>query len=94
MKALYGLMENPFGLTPDPKFLYWSSAHQKAFQLFVRNQQRPQGILVVTGARGTGKTTLLQAFATIPAPWTRIVSLPHAVSSVDHLSGLLAQQGR
>jgi type II secretory pathway predicted ATPase ExeA len=94
MKTLYGLTANPFDLTPDPTFLYWSPAHQKAFQLFVRNQQRPQGILVVTGAHGTGKTTLLRAFATIPQPRTRIVSLPHAASSVDDLSVLLAQQVR
>ena len=91
MKTLYGLTENPFGLTPDPKFLYWSPALRQAFKLFVRNQQRPEGILVVTGAGGTGKTTLLQAFATIPAPRTRLVLLPHAASSVDDLSVLLAQ---
>jgi general secretion pathway protein A len=92
MQALYGLTENPFSLTPDPKFLYWSPALRQALQLFVRNQQRPEGILVVTGAGGTGKTTLLQAFATIPAPRTRLVSLPHAASSVEDLDVLLAQQ--
>jgi general secretion pathway protein A len=92
MKTLYGVTENPFGLTPDPKFLYWSPALRQALQLFVRNQQRPEGILVVTGAGGTGKTALLQAFATIPAPRTRLVSLSHAVSSVEDLDVLLAQQ--
>jgi general secretion pathway protein A len=92
MQAWYGVTENPFGLTPDPKFLYWSPTLRQAFQLFVRNQQHPEGILVITGAGGTGKTTLLQAFATIPAPRTRLVSLPHAASSVDDLYVLLAQQ--
>jgi general secretion pathway protein A len=92
MQTLYGVTENPFGLTPDPKFLYWSPALRQALQLFVRNQQRPEGILVVTGAGGTGKTALLQAFATIPAPRTRLVSLSHAVSSVEDLDVLLAQQ--
>jgi type II secretory pathway predicted ATPase ExeA len=92
MHTFYRLTDNPFALTPDPKFFYWSPTHRTALQLFVRNQQRRQGILVVTGARGTGKTTLLQAFATLPEPRTRIVSLPHAASSMDDLSVLLAQQ--
>src|SRR5207237_4189100 len=46
----------------------------------------------ITGARGTGKTTLLKAFAIIQEPRTRIVSLPRAASSVDDLFVLLAQQ--
>jgi general secretion pathway protein A len=92
MKAFYGLTENPFALPPDPKFLYWSPTHRETFQLFVRSQQSPKGIMVVTGARGTGKTTLLKAFAAIQEPRTRIVSLPHAASSVDDLFVLLAQQ--
>jgi type II secretory pathway predicted ATPase ExeA len=90
MNTLYGLTDNPFALTPDPKFVYWSRTHRQAFQLFVRGQQRPQGILVVTGGWGTGKTTLLQAFATSPAPRTRLVSLPHAAASVDDLYVRLA----
>src|SRR5262249_32027923 len=70
----------------------WSPTHRETFQHFVRSQQSPKGIMVVTGARGTGKTTLLQAFANVQEPRTRIVSLPHAASSVDDLFMLLAQQ--
>jgi general secretion pathway protein A len=92
MKTFYGLTENPFAPTPDPKFFYWSPAHRKTFQLLVRSQQSPKGIIVLTGARGTGKTALLQAFATIQEPRARIVLLPHAASSVPGLYGLLAQQ--
>ena len=92
MKEFYGLTENPFALTPDPKFLYWSPTHRETFQLLIRSQQSPKGIMVVTGARGTGKTTLLQAFANVQEPRTRIVFLPHAASSVDDLFVLLAQQ--
>src|SRR5438093_3834164 len=92
MKAFYGLTKNPFALPPDPKFLYWSPTHRETFQLLVRGQQSPKGIMVITGARGTGKTTLLKAFATIQEPRTRIVSLPRAASSVDDLFVLLAQQ--
>jgi type II secretory pathway predicted ATPase ExeA len=92
MHTFYGLTDNPFALTPDPQFLYWSPSHCTALQLFVQSQRRPRDILVITGAPGTGKTTLLQAFATLPEPRTRIVSLPHAASSVDDLDVLLAQQ--
>ena len=92
MHTFYGLTEPPFALTPDPKFWYWSPTHRQVLQLFVRSQQRSPGLLVVTGARGTGKTTFLQAFATLPAPRTHLVSLPHPASSTEDLYVLLAQQ--
>src|SRR5438477_6101089 len=92
MKTFYGLTDNPFALPPDPKFFYWSLTHRATFQLLSRSQQGPKGIMVITGARGTGKTALLQAFASVQEPRTRIVFLPHAAASVDDLFGLLAQQ--
>ena len=92
MHTLYRLTEPPFALTPDPKFWYWSPTHRQVLQLFVRSQQRSPGLLVITGARGTGKTAFLQAFATLSAPRTHLVSLPYPASSTEDLYVLLAQQ--
>ena len=57
----FGLIEKPFSLTPDPKFLYRSESHANAFELLQYAIRRREGFVVVTGDIGTGKTTLCRA---------------------------------
>jgi general secretion pathway protein A len=57
----YGLVEKPFSLTPDPKYLYRSESHANAFDLLPYAIRRREGFVVVTGDIGTGKTTLCRA---------------------------------
>jgi general secretion pathway protein A len=60
-KDFYGLKEEPFNITPDPRFLYWSQKHQEAFRHLVYGVQSNKGLAVLTGAPGTGKTAILRA---------------------------------
>jgi type II secretory pathway predicted ATPase ExeA len=60
-ESYYGLVEKPFSLTPDPKFLYRSESHANAFELLQYAIDRREGFAVVTGDIGTGKTTLCRA---------------------------------
>jgi general secretion pathway protein A len=57
----YGFAENPFSLTPDPKYLYRSESHANAFDLLQYALDRREGFAVITGDIGTGKTTLCRA---------------------------------
>jgi general secretion pathway protein A len=57
----YGLAERPFSATPDPKFLYLTPRHQEALAQLRYGVHENQGLVVLTGAIGTGKTTLLRA---------------------------------
>jgi general secretion pathway protein A len=59
--TFYGLTEKPFNATPDPKFLYMSSAHREALAQLLYGTQERKGFIVLTGKVGTGKTTLLHA---------------------------------
>jgi general secretion pathway protein A len=59
--AFYGLKEEPFNLTPDPRFLHLADPHREVLTNFVSGVVRRRGILVATGPIGTGKTTLLHA---------------------------------
>ena len=54
----YGFREAPFSLTPDPKFAYSSKSHDKALQTILHALSRHEGLMVVTGDIGCGKTTL------------------------------------
>lgn len=57
----YGLKENAFSNTPDPRFLYPSPAHREALAQLLYGVQNSKGFIVLTGEIGTGKTTLLHA---------------------------------
>ncbi len=54
----YGLKEKPFSLSADPRFLYKSRAHAPMFDDLRAGIRRREGIIVLTGEPGTGKTTL------------------------------------
>jgi len=61
-EAFYGLHEKPFGLSPDPKFLYHSTSHDHVVQALIEAIQRHDGLTVVIGERGIGKTMLCRSF--------------------------------
>ncbi|WOO42053.1 ExeA family protein [Rubellicoccus peritrichatus] len=54
----YGLKEMPFNITPDPKFLYLSPAHEEALSHLRYGIAERKGFIVLTGEVGCGKTTL------------------------------------
>ncbi|MBW1914116.1 MAG: AAA family ATPase [Deltaproteobacteria bacterium] len=56
--AFFGLKENPFNLTPDPKYLYLSLFHKEALDHLLYGINERKGFIVITGGIGTGKTTL------------------------------------
>ncbi|MBF9036672.1 AAA family ATPase [Rhodobacterales bacterium HKCCE2091] len=56
----FGLTERPFTLLPDPDFLYWSTAHKRAYAVLEYGVMTRAPITVITGEVGAGKTTLLQ----------------------------------
>jgi general secretion pathway protein A len=57
----YKLRENPFSLTPDPKYLFLSRQHREALNHLIYGIKEKKGFIVVTGGIGTGKTTLSRA---------------------------------
>ena len=51
--------ESPFGVTPDPEFLFWTQMHNAALQSIVSSIESNRGFSVLLGDPGTGKTSLL-----------------------------------
>ena len=58
----FELSEQPFRLTPDPEFIYWSKQHARAKAYMESTIWLADGFVVITGEIGSGKTTLLQSF--------------------------------
>lgn len=55
----YGFREQPFGVTPDPRFLYLSPAHREALASLYYGIESGRGFLALIAKPGMGKTTLL-----------------------------------
>jgi general secretion pathway protein A len=58
----FKLKEQPFRLTPDPAFVYWSKQHSRAKAYMESTIWLADGFVIITGEIGSGKTTLLQSF--------------------------------
>jgi len=54
----YGFQRSPFTLAPDPRFLYPSPSHEAAIGALLRSIRRREGVAVLSGDIGTGKTTV------------------------------------
>lgn len=54
----YGLTENPFSLSPDPRYLYISAQHKTCLAKAQYAVKERQGLSIVYGDVGTGKTTI------------------------------------
>src|SRR5664279_6191171 len=59
-KAYFGLSQNPFNLSPDPRFLYRSPQHEEALANLIYGVRSRKGFIVLSGEVGTGKTTMLE----------------------------------
>jgi general secretion pathway protein A len=55
----FGLREQPFGVTPDPRFLYLSAAHREALASLYYGIEASRGFLGLIAKPGMGKTTIL-----------------------------------
>src|SRR6185437_11499480 len=55
----YSLTSMPFQLTPDSRFFFGSSEHNKAMAFLNYGISQGEGFVVVTGEVGAGKTTLV-----------------------------------
>ena len=56
----YGLTEDPFSLSPDPRFLYITNQHKAALAKLRYVLERRQGFAVLYGDVGHGKSTLIR----------------------------------
>lgn len=55
----FGLREQPFGVTPDPRYLYMGPGHREALASLYYGIEANRGFLALIAKPGMGKTTLL-----------------------------------
>ncbi len=59
--SFYGFREAPFHITPDPRFLFFSTQHREAFHHILFGIRERKGFIQITGEVGAGKTTVTRA---------------------------------
>src|SRR3989449_8487783 len=57
--TFFQLKDQPFRLTPDPRFLHLAEPHQAALTTLLEGIFYRKGLVMITGPIGTGKTTLV-----------------------------------
>lgn len=68
--SFFGLLDEPFRLSPDTEYFYPSKSHKDALELLSYSIKDGDGFVLVVGYPGIGKTTLLRKFLkTIPDRW-------------------------
>ena len=59
--SFYGLQKEPFQVSTDPSFLWLGEKHKEALATLKYGNLGNQGVVLLTGDVGTGKTTLINA---------------------------------
>ena len=57
----FELQEDPFNITPDPRFLYMTAQHREAMNHLLYGIRQRKGFICLSGEVGAGKTTLCRA---------------------------------
>jgi len=88
----FRLKENPFHLTPDPRYLFLSRQHQEALNCLIYGIREKKGFMMITGDIGLGKTTICRSLleALDPSVETALI-FNTAISDTDLLEMILGE---
>jgi len=79
--SFFGLQENPFAVSPDPRYLFMTPRIQEAWEAIEYGIRSREGIILLTGEAGTGKTSLIRRLL----DWLRESRMPTAYIFNSHL---------
>jgi general secretion pathway protein A len=89
-ERFYGLTERPFELTPNPRYLFLSPRHAEALTMLQYGSSRRNGLTLLIGDAGTGKTTLVYAALQAQRPGATNVFLTNPALTRDEFFDFLA----
>ncbi len=90
----FNLREQPFGMTPDPRFLWSSGSHREAFASLVYGIETGRGFVALIAKPGMGKTTLLfQLMERLQSSARTVFLFQSQANSREFFSNLVADLG-
>ena len=92
--SFFGLIEKPFAITPDPRYLYLSERHAEALAHLLYGINESGGFIQLTGEVGTGKTTVVRTLLSrVPQHADVAVILNPRVTPVEFLLTICEELG-
>ena len=88
----FGLIEAPFGITPDTSFTFLTRSHQEALNTLVVALDHGEGFVKITGEVGTGKSHLCRRILKMQPEGTCSAYLPNPRISASTLMLALAEE--
>lgn len=88
----FGLVEAPFGITPDTSFAFAARAHQEALNTLLLAVREGEGFVKITGEVGTGKTLLCRRFLATLGEQCKSAYLPNPALRSQTLLLALARE--
>ena len=79
--SYFGLRENPFAVSPDPRYLLMTPGLQEAWGAIEYGIRSREGIILLTGEAGTGKTSMIRRLL----EWLRERRMPTSFIFNSHL---------
>jgi general secretion pathway protein A len=92
--SFFGLIDKPFSITPDPRYLYLSERHAEALAHLLYGINESGGFIQLTGEVGTGKTTVVRTLLSrVPQHADVAVILNPRVTPVEFLLTICEELG-
>lgn len=92
--AYFGLKENPFSLSPEPRYLFLSEKHRDALNCLIYGIQERKGFVLLSGDIGMGKTTICRSLlASMDHSVETALIFNTAVDELDLLETILGEYG-
>jgi len=92
--AYFGLKENPFTLSPEPRYLFLSEQHRDALNCLIYGIKEKKGFILISGGIGLGKTTICRSLlAALDDSVETALIFNTAVSDLELLETVLGEYG-
>ena len=92
--AYFGLKENPFSLSPEPRYLFLSEQHRDALNFLIYGIKEKKGFILISGDIGLGKTTICRSLiSSLDDSVETALIFNTAISDLDLLETVLGEYG-
>jgi general secretion pathway protein A len=92
--AYFGLKENPFTLSPQPRYLFLSQQHRDALNYLIYGIKEKKGFILISGGIGLGKTTICRSLlASLDDSVETALIFNTAISDLELLETVLGEYG-
>jgi len=90
----FGLKENPFSLSPEPRYLFLSEQHRDALNCLIYGIKEKKGFILISGDIGTGKTTICRSLINLLDDSVETALIFNtAISDLDLLETVIGEYG-